>query len=74
MADAVSHTIHYGFIYYQEELIDEVMVAVMKAPHTYTCEDIVEIDCHGGILVINKILEAVLQSGIYKAGFSKWAH
>ena len=58
-----SHTIHYGFIYYQGELIDEVMVAVMKAPHTYTCEDIVEIDCHGGILVINKILEAVLQSG-----------
>lgn len=63
LADAVSHSIHYGFIYYQEELIDEVMVAVMKAPHTYTCEDIVEIDCHGGILVINKILEAVLQSG-----------
>lgn len=58
-----SHTIHYGFIYNGEELIDEVMVAVMKAPNTYTREDTVEIDCHGGILVMNKILDTVLKNG-----------
>lgn len=62
-----SHTIHYGFIYDTvedtEEIIDEVMVAVMKAPNTYTREDTVEIDCHGGILVMNKILETVLRHG-----------
>lgn len=63
ISDVKSHTIHYGFIYDEDEFIDEVMVAVMKAPNTYTKEDIVEIDCHGGILVINRILELVLKSG-----------
>lgn len=63
LADVASHTIHYGFIYDGDELIDEVMVAVMKAPNTYTREDTVEIDCHGGILVMNKILESVLRNG-----------
>ena len=58
-----SHTIHYGFIFDGEELLDEVMVAVMKAPNTYTREDTVEIDCHGGILVINRILETLLKHG-----------
>lgn len=58
-----SHTIHYGFIYDGEELIDEVMIAVMKAPNTYTKENTVEIDCHGGILVMNRILDAVLKNG-----------
>lgn len=58
-----SHTMHYGFIYDNEELIDEVMVAVMKAPNTYTKENTVEIDCHGGILVVNKILEVALKNG-----------
>lgn len=58
-----SHTIHYGFICDGEETIDEVMVAVMKAPNTYTREDTVEIDCHGGILVMNRILETVLKNG-----------
>lgn len=58
-----SHTIHYGFIYDGEELIDEVMVLVMKAPNTYTKEDTVEIDCHGGILVMRKILETVIKNG-----------
>ncbi|MDE6567011.1 MAG: tRNA uridine-5-carboxymethylaminomethyl(34) synthesis GTPase MnmE [Lachnospiraceae bacterium] len=58
-----SHTIHYGFIFDDEELLDEVMVAVMKAPNTYTREDTVEIDCHGGILVINRILETLLKHG-----------
>lgn len=63
LADVASHTIHYGFIYDGDELVDEVMVAVMKAPNTYTREDTVEIDCHGGILVMNKILESVLRNG-----------
>ncbi|MDE6364060.1 MAG: tRNA uridine-5-carboxymethylaminomethyl(34) synthesis GTPase MnmE [Lachnospiraceae bacterium] len=58
-----SHTIHYGFIYDGDELIDEVMVAVMRSPNTYTKEDIVEIDCHGGILVMNQILNVLLKNG-----------
>ena len=58
-----SHTIHYGFIYDEDELIDEVMVVVMKAPNTYTRENVVEIDCHGGILVMNKILDVILGNG-----------
>lgn len=58
-----SHTIHYGFIYDEDELIDEVMVVVMKAPNTYTRENVVEIDCHGGILVMNKILDVILRNG-----------
>ena len=63
LSEVPSHTIHYGFICDGEETIDEVMVAVMKAPNTYTREDTVEIDCHGGILVMNKILETVLKNG-----------
>lgn len=58
-----SHTIHYGFIVDGEELIDEVMVAIMKKPATYTREDVVEIDCHGGIVVTKRILETVLKHG-----------
>ena len=58
-----SHTIHYGYIYDEDELIDEVMVAVMRSPHSYTTEDTVEINCHGGILVMNRILETVLHHG-----------
>ncbi|MDE8682170.1 tRNA uridine-5-carboxymethylaminomethyl(34) synthesis GTPase MnmE, partial [Blautia schinkii] len=45
----VSHTIHYGFIYVGEEVVDEVLVIIMRGPHTYTGEDTVEIDCHGGV-------------------------
>ena len=45
----VSHTIHYGFIYDGEEVVDEVLVMIMRGPHTYTGEDTVEIDCHGGV-------------------------
>ena len=58
-----SHTIHYGYIADEDEIIDEVMVAVMRAPSTYTREDVVEIDCHGGIVVTRKILETVLKQG-----------
>ncbi len=63
LRDVNSHTIHYGFIYDKEELIDEVMVVVMKAPNTYTREDIVEIDCHGGVLVMHRILDILLRAG-----------
>lgn len=63
LKDFKSHTIHYGFIYDEEELIDEVMVSVMKAPRSYTTEDTVEINCHGGVLIMNKILEIVLKNG-----------
>ncbi len=58
-----SHTIHYGFIYDGEQLIDEVLVMVMKGPHSYTGENTVEIDCHGGVLAMRKVLEAVIHAG-----------
>lgn len=58
-----THSIHYGFIYDGDTMIDEVMVSVMKAPRTFTREDIVEINCHGGILVCRKILELVIDNG-----------
>jgi len=58
-----SHTINYGFIYDKDEKIDEVLVGVMKAPKTYTTEDIVEINSHGGINTTNKILELLLENG-----------
>ncbi|MBP3458160.1 MAG: tRNA uridine-5-carboxymethylaminomethyl(34) synthesis GTPase MnmE [Lachnospiraceae bacterium] len=63
LCDQKTHTIHYGYIYDGDELIDEVMVAIMKAPNSFTAEDTVEIDCHGGMLVMKKILEAVLKNG-----------
>ena len=60
-----SHTINYGFIYDPEtnKKVDEVLVSVMRAPKTFTAEDVVEINCHGGILVTNKILELLLVAG-----------
>lgn len=61
---APSHTIHYGYIVNETgEWIDEVMVSVMKAPKSYTMEDTVEINCHGGVLMMKKILETVIKSG-----------
>lgn len=58
-----SHTINHGFIVHENEKIDEVLVSVMKAPRTYTKEDIVEINCHGGIATTKKILEILLLKG-----------
>ena len=58
-----SHTINYGFIKENGEVIDEVLISVMKAPHTYTTEDIIEINCHGGITTTNKVLEILLKNG-----------
>lgn len=58
-----NYKIHYGHIVKEEKILDEVLVSIMKAPHTYTREDIVEINCHGGYFVTEKILEYVLASG-----------
>ena len=58
-----SHTIHYGYIVDGDEIIDEVLVSVMKGPHSYTAEDTVEINCHGGIIVMKKILDTVMKYG-----------
>ena len=58
-----SHTIHYGFIKNETERIDEVLVSIMRAPKTYTTEDIVEINCHGGIITTKQVLETMLNSG-----------
>ena len=63
LSEAKSHTIHYGTIVSKGEALDEVLVSVMKAPNSYTRENVVEINCHGGIVVTKKILEAVLQAG-----------
>lgn len=61
--DIKSYTINYGHIYDKETLVDEVLVSVMKGPNTYTREDIVEINCHGGYLITEKVLELVLKNG-----------
>ena len=58
-----SHTVHYGFIYDGDTFLDEVMVIVMKGPRSYTTENTVEINCHGGILMVNRILETVIKYG-----------
>lgn len=60
---ATSHTIHYGHIQKNGQNIDEVLVSIFKSPKTFTTEDIVEINCHGGVFVANKILELVLSHG-----------
>ena len=63
VSDMETHTIHYGYVVDSEEVVDEVMLLIMKAPRSYTCEDTIEIDCHGGVLVMKKILETVLKYG-----------
>lgn len=63
LSKADSHTVHYGYIVDGEEVIDEVMVLIMRGPKSYTREDVIEIDCHGGIVVTKKILETVLKAG-----------
>ena len=63
LSEAESHTIHYGFIKDEGEMIDQVLVSVMRSPRTFTGEDTVEINCHGGIFVVKKVLEIVLKSG-----------
>ena len=63
LTNAESHTIHYGYIKDKEEKIDEVLVSIMRSPKTFTREDIVEINCHGGIATTNKVLELLLENG-----------
>lgn len=69
LAGVKSHTIHYGYIVdgaeedWKKNIVDEVMTAVMKAPNSYTTEDTVEINCHGGVLMMQRILETVLKNG-----------
>ena len=63
LTKAKSHTIHYGHIISNNEIIDEVLVSVMLAPKTFTTENIVEVNCHGGISATNKVLELLLLNG-----------
>lgn len=65
LSEVASHTINYGHIIdpATKEVVEEVMVAVMRAPRTYTREDIVEINCHGGIMTVNRVLELALTNG-----------
>ena len=58
-----SHTIHYGFIQDGDEVIDEVLISLMRAPRSYTAEDVVEIHCHGGIYTTRRVLDAVIKNG-----------
>jgi tRNA modification GTPase len=65
LTDVKSHTIHYGHLIdpKTEEVIEEVMISVMKGPKTFTREDVVEINCHGGLVSVNRVLQAVLAQG-----------
>ena len=63
VSEMQSHTIHYGFIFDQDEMIDEIMLLIMKAPQSFTTEDTIEIDCHGGVYVMKRILETVIKNG-----------
>jgi len=63
LKDVKSHTLHYGYIKENDIIVDEVLVSVMKAPNSYTMEDVVEINCHGGIVVTKKILDIVIKNG-----------
>ena len=65
LSDQKSHTIHYGYIMNKEkdELLDEVLVMLMRGPHSYTGEDTVEINCHGGVYIVKRILELLIEKG-----------
>ncbi len=67
LSEETSHTIHYGHIVDGDEVIDEVLVLIMRGPRSFTAEDTVEIDCHGGVLVTKRILETVLKYGAIPA-------
>jgi tRNA modification GTPase len=63
LAEVATHTLHYGHVQQQGRVVDEVLVAVMRAPRTFTCEDVVEISCHGGLLPAKTILDTLLENG-----------
>ncbi|MGM0496268.1 MAG: tRNA uridine-5-carboxymethylaminomethyl(34) synthesis GTPase MnmE [Bacillota bacterium] len=74
---AKSHTVHYGHIHNQGEIIDEVMVSIFKSPKTFTTEDIVEITCHGGNFIANEIIKLLISHGVRlaeKGEFTKRAY
>ena len=62
-SELMSHHLYLGNIYDEEEIYDEVLLSVMKAPHSYTGEDTVEINCHGGMYLCRKILKLVIEKG-----------
>lgn len=64
LKECQSHTIQYGHIYDGNELVDEVLIMIMKSPRSYTTEDTIEIDCHGGILVLKKVLSLLIEKGV----------
>ena len=63
LSQVESHTVHYGYIVDELNIVDEVMVSVFRAPRSYTTEDTIEINCHGGVLMVNRILELCLKAG-----------
>ena len=63
LSDQKSHTIHYGYIMDCEDTVDEVLVMLMRGPHSYTGEDTVEINCHGGVYIVKRILEILIKYG-----------
>ena len=63
LSDQKSHTIHYGYIMDHEDTVDEVLVMLMRGPHSYTGEDTVEINCHGGVYIVKRILEILIKNG-----------
>lgn len=67
MKEVLSYTAHYGHVYDGDQLLDECIVLIMKGPHSYTAEDVAEIQCHGGVVVMKKILEAVFRAGAVPA-------
>jgi len=64
LMNADTHTVHYGVITDGDEFVDEVLLLVLRAPRTYTREDVIEIDCHGGALVTQRVLETILKQGV----------
>lgn len=63
LCNVKSHTLHYGHIMENENPIDEVLISVMREPNTYTRENVVEVNCHGGVVVVNKVLDLILSQG-----------
>ncbi|MDP4155587.1 MAG: tRNA modification GTPase, partial [Bacillota bacterium] len=65
LAEALTHTIHYGHLIdpHEGQIVEEVMVSVMRGPKTFTKEDVIEINCHGGIVSVNRVLQLVLKNG-----------
>jgi len=63
LTESSTHTIHYGRVMHRNKVVDEVLVAVMRAPRTFTREDVVEITCHGGVLPAKMVLDCLLENG-----------